>query len=89
MASRYVAEFRRKWIDGQPDAEERLVGSGDIQSLADLSNSFNVVRDMRLVPFSRTTVLQLALLTALPLAPLTLTMIPLEELIDRAMTIVF
>lgn len=89
VASRYVAEFRRKWIDGQADAEERLVGSGDIQSLADLSNSFNVVRDMRLVPFSRTTVLQLALLTALPLAPLTLTMIPLEELIDRAMTIVF
>jgi hypothetical protein len=39
---------------------------------------------MRLVPFGRTTVIQLVVLMALPLLPLTLTMIPLEQLIDRA-----
>jgi hypothetical protein len=89
VASRYVADFRRKWIDGQADKDEGLIGSADIQSLADLSNSFDVVRDMRLVPFSRTMVLQLALLLSVPLAPLTLTMIPLEELIDRALSIMF
>jgi hypothetical protein len=36
------------------------------------------------VPFGRATILRLGILTALPLAPLTLTMIPLEQLIDRA-----
>jgi hypothetical protein len=84
VASRYVADFRRKWIEGHSATDESLVGTADIQSLADLSNSFEVVREMRLVPIGWATVLRLALLTALPLAPLTLTMIPLEELIDRA-----
>ena len=36
--------------DGAAAANEPLVGSGDIQSLADLSNSFDVVRTMRPVP---------------------------------------
>jgi hypothetical protein len=89
VASRYVAEFRRKWIEGHAAQDEALVGSADIQSLADLSNSFEVVQEMRLVPFGRATVLRLALLTALPLAPLTLTMIPLEQLIDRALGVFF
>jgi len=89
VASRYVAEFRRKWIEGHAPEGEALVGSGDIQSLADLSNSFEVVREMRLVPFGRATVLRLAILTALPFLPLTLTMIPLEQLIDRALGVFF
>ena len=82
VASRYVADFRQKWIEAHSTKDESLVGTADIQSLADLSNSFEVVREMHLVPFGRATVLRLALLTALPLAPLTLTMIPLEQLID-------
>jgi hypothetical protein len=89
VASRYVAEFRRKWIEGQVDPGEALVGSGDIQSLADLSNSFDVVRETGLVPFGRMMVVRLAIVTALPLLPLTLTMIPLEQLIDRAVGLFF
>jgi hypothetical protein len=84
VASRYVAEFRRKWIEGHAVEGEALVGSADIQSLADLSNSFDVVREMSLVLFGRTLVLRLLLLTVLPLLPLVLTMVPVEELIDRA-----
>lgn len=63
------------------------MGSSDIQSLADLASSFEVVRSLRLLPFSRTTVLRLAIMIALPLLPLTLTMIPLNEMIDRAIKI--
>ena len=36
-----------------------------------------------LLPFSRGTIVQLVILTAWPLFPLTLTMIPLEEMIDH------
>ena len=88
VASRYVAEFRRKWIEGHAAKDESLVGTADIQSLADLSNSFEVVHEMRLAPFGRATVLRLALLIALPFFPLLLTMIPLEQLIDRALGMV-
>ena len=84
VASRYIDDFHRKWIDGHSASDEALVGTADIQSLADLSNSFDVVREMRVVPFDRAAVIRLALVTALPLAPLALTIIPLDQLIDRA-----
>ena len=38
-------------------ADEPLIGSADIQSLADLGNSFEVVRGLRWVPFTTQTVL--------------------------------
>jgi hypothetical protein len=63
------------------------VGSADIQSLADLANSFEVVSEMRTLPISRNTVMRLVVLIVLPLLPLTLTMIPLSEIVDRAIKI--
>ena len=84
VASRYVAEFRRKWIEGHAAEDEALLGSGDIQSLADLSNSFEVARGTSLVPFGLSMVGRLIVLLCIPLLPLLLTMFPLGELIDRA-----
>lgn len=85
VGSRYVDEFRRKWIDGQAAKDEMLIGTADIQSLADLGNSFQVVQEMQVVPFGRSALLRLVMMTALPLVPLLLTMVPLEQLIDRAL----
>ena len=84
MGSRYVENFRQKWLAGTAPESEPLVGSADIQSLADLANSFDVVKEMDALPFNKNTVLQLAIVIVLPLVPLALTMIPLEEMIDRA-----
>jgi len=83
LASRYITEFDRKWVRGSATADEPLLGSGDIQSLADLGNSFQVISDIRPFLFGRDAVIQLVVLTLLPVAPLVLTMIPLEELIRR------
>jgi hypothetical protein len=44
---------------------------------------------MRLVPFTRQTVVQLAVLTLAPVGPLLLTMMPLEQLLERMLKIVF
>jgi hypothetical protein len=44
-----VRKFDAKWVRGGAPADEPLVGSADIQSLADLGNSFEVVRTMRIV----------------------------------------
>ncbi len=51
LAQHYVRDFDAKWIRGNRDPAEPLVGSADVQSLADLANSFDVIRTMRLVPF--------------------------------------
>ncbi len=82
LVNRYVREFEAKWIRGGAPKDEGLLGSSDIQSLADLGNSYAVVREMRRVPFGKEVVLRLAVVTAAPLLPLTLTMVPLEKVVD-------
>ena len=83
LADRYVKEFERKWLHGGAAPDEPLVGSADIQSLADLDGGFDVVRGMRPFPFGRETVIQLVVTVVLPGLPLVLTVIPLEELVKR------
>jgi len=83
VASIYVRDFREKWLEGQNPEGEQLLGTGDIQSLADLGNSFAVTGETRLVPFSKEDVFSLAILLAVPLLPLLLFVFPLEEMIDR------
>ncbi len=89
LAERYVREFDAKWLRGGAPADEALVGSGDIQSLADLGNSFEVVRTMRIAPVTREALLRLVAATLAPLVPLALTMMSLEELLKRLFGIVF
>ena len=83
LASRYVFRFEEKWIRAGGMEKDDLLGSGDIQSLADLANSYQVVRAMRLVPFGRDDVIRLVATTAAPLLPLALTVFPLQELVTR------
>jgi hypothetical protein len=54
---------------------ERLIGSADIQSLADLGNSFGLIQGIKLFPVGRQAVIQLAVISLLPITPLLLTMI--------------
>jgi len=83
LAQRYVREFDAKWLRGGAPADEPFVGSGDIQSLADLGNSLEVVRSMRIVPVTKEAILQLAAATVAPIVPLALTMMPLGELLKK------
>ncbi len=68
VAARYVNEFERKWVGADGAREPDLLGSADLQSLADLSNSVSVVRNMRFAPISRRILLALAIPAMLPLA---------------------
>jgi hypothetical protein len=89
LAQRYVRKFDRKWLRGGAPADEKLIGNTDIQSLADLGNSYEVIKEMRWVPFNLRTVLQLGMTTLAPVLPLTLTMIPLDQLLDRLLKTIF
>jgi len=83
LAERYVREFDTKWLRGGAPAGEAFVGSADLQSLADLGNSYEVVRTMKPAPVTKEMTLQLAAATLAPIVPLALTMMPLEELLKK------
>jgi len=89
LAETYVRDFDTKWLRGARRKDEVLVGTADIQSLADLANSFEVVRSMRLVLVTKDAILQLGVALLFPLLPLALTVMPLKELLGRLIGIVF
>jgi hypothetical protein len=89
LAQRYVREFDDKWLRGGAPPDEPFVGSGDIQSLADLGNSYEVIKEMRPVPFTMQTVFQLGVATLAPIAPLLLTMFPLSDLLQKLLQVIF
>ena len=88
LAERYVRDFDGKWLRGGAQSSEPLMGSADIQSLADMGNSFAVVRTMRLAPISRDAVLELAACVLVPLLPLLLTVMPVEDLVKKLIGVV-
>jgi hypothetical protein len=83
LATRYVSEFDTKWLRGGARTEAALLGSADIQSLADLSNSYSVVQSVRTAPITKEVVFRLSVATLAPIVPLLLTMMPLEELLKK------
>jgi hypothetical protein len=80
LAARYVEAFDRKWLGGEAPGEP-LLGSADIQSLADLGNSYGLVRDMRVFPAGPRLLARLTMTALLPLAPLALFKYPMAELV--------
>jgi len=89
LAQRYVRDFDAKWVRGDVAADEPMLGSGDIQSLADLGNSYSIIQDMRIVPVTKQAMLQLGAATLAPITPLLLTLMPLEELLKKLFGILF
>lgn len=83
LGSEYVAEFEKKWLNETKPTNEAFIGSADIQSLADLSNSYNVVHEMQISPVTKESVLTLIIVTLIPVLPLALTLMPLEELAKK------
>jgi hypothetical protein len=88
LATVYSTDFDNKWLRGGAKGEG-ILGTSDIQSLADLANSYAVLREMRLVPFGLNDAALLALAAAAPAFPLLLTIMPLEELVTRLLKTIF
>jgi hypothetical protein len=88
LARRYDFEFEEKWMQGR-FPEGKLLGSPDIQALADITDISSSASEMRLVPFGPRDIVQLAAAAAIPLLPLMLTMFSAQELLTRMIKIVF
>jgi hypothetical protein len=81
LATAYTGLFQKKWIEHQNPENEPLLGTGDIQSLADLGNSFGIIEKMKPLPIDLRTLLHLVVASLLPMLPLLLTVMPLKELL--------
>jgi hypothetical protein len=69
MAHHYVEAFDKTWIRDKTVTGQSQLGTGDIQSLADLTNSINVIRGMKVVPASRRLIMAFTISVVLPFLP--------------------
>lgn len=83
MAYYYVSMFDRKWVGGKNAPHQSPLGTPDIQSLADLTNSVDVIRAMRLIPMGRPFLVKLVIWACTPFLPLLLFKYPLDQLALR------
>jgi hypothetical protein len=88
FATEYTSSFHRKWITGPRKPDEELLGTGDIQSLADLGNSFAFIERMNPLPMGFRTPINLVIASLIPIAPLLLTMMPLKEILEMVFKVV-
>lgn len=63
--------------------DEPLLGTADLQSLADLSNSVSVIRNMRWIPVGKRLLISLAVAALAPILPLMLLKYPITELTQK------
>ena len=89
LASRYKrAPHVGVGKDGKP-AHDAFKDSGDVQPPAELDSNYEAVRSMNLVPVTWQASLSLAAATLIPVLPLLLTMMPMEELMTKFIGILF
>lgn len=80
FAAHYVGAFEAKWLSCKTNPDEALLGTPDIQSLADLSNSVSIARSMRWAPMSTRLFVTISVATLAPMAPLFLFKYPVADL---------
>jgi len=87
LVARYSTDFHRKWIGPGAVPGEPLLGTPDLQSLADISTAAAVIREMRWLPISAD-LLRIYLVEALlPFLPLLLLKYPVVMLAQHLLKI--
>jgi hypothetical protein len=90
LVDTYNRGFHEKWAAGAAAAgDEPLLGSSDIQSMADMGNTYRFVDEMAVAPFRRRTIIQFAIVAALPWIPLLFLVVPPRELVRVLTKVVF
>lgn len=87
LASSYVRAFDEKWASPAGYARQDLLGSPDIQSLADLRHSYAGISQMRTLLPTRTTIGIFAIAYILPALPLLTTVISLRRVLTEVYTL--
>jgi hypothetical protein len=85
LAYNYADLFDRKWVHNAEPPAESMLGTSDVQALADMECTFASVDTMRAVPISKRLVLQLAAQASIPLVPVIVMGTPTPELVHGVM----
>jgi hypothetical protein len=88
LATEYSSSFHRKWIRDEHSEQEELLGSADIQSLADLGSSYEFIEHMKPIPIDPRSLIQLIVATLLPMVALLLTVMPFKDVVKLLMKVV-
>jgi hypothetical protein len=81
LATSYTGSFQKKWIWHQAQDRDPLLGTSDIQSLADLGNSYAFIQHMNGLPIDPRTLIHLVVASLLPMTPLLLTVMSPKEVV--------
>jgi hypothetical protein len=87
LALEYVRRFHGKWIEHR--TEEPLLGAPDIQSLADLGGAYQTIATTGMFVFSSRRLAELGLGAIVPMLPLVITVVPVEQLLRRLGSLLF
>ena len=85
-SSEYVRAFRERWMGRE---RQDLLGNADFQSLADQASACAVVRETRPIPFNGLTVAKAVVTAALPLIPVILMVVPVDQFLAKLLKILF
>jgi hypothetical protein len=83
LGSHYVNAFESKWLRKPESADEPLLGSADLQSLADLQNSLRTIEALQWIPIGRRLWIGTVAAVLLPMVPLLLLKYPFVDLIQN------
>lgn len=81
LALDYTRLFQARWIARRERND--VLGSADLQSLADLAGGYEVVARMRFVPFGPRAMITLAAAAVAPMLPVALLGVPLDQLLAK------
>ena len=81
LAWRHDRAFDEKWIrNSGKTVPGSILGSSDVQSMADIATCYEHINDMRLIPFDSKALAVVALAAMCPMLPLIGTAVPLREI---------
>ncbi|MCE5200471.1 MAG: hypothetical protein ABFD54_13325 [Armatimonadota bacterium] len=87
VGEEYARLFDQKWVKGVNPEDEIILGSSDIQSLADLRNSYDIVQNMSIIAADRKTITVIVATTIIPMIPLFFVAFPFDEIIVKVLGI--
>lgn len=90
LSSEYIGRFDSKWVvaAGPKEKDDSLLGTSDIQSLADIGNGYERVHKMRVFPADRTTFARIFLAGLLPFLPLVFLEVPITRVLQAMLKLV-
>jgi hypothetical protein len=89
LARQLTRSFDAKWTEDANAPKESILGSPDPSSLTDFVSSYNVVRDIKVVPIDQKLVLQVAAEAAAPLAIVWIVATPAERIVANLIKMLF